>query len=180
MKKISVISFILALVMCIAVFAGCSKKKEQEIDTPDGMILASGDKVDYYMFVPETWKVDKSDLYTAAYFSHGDATSISTTAYGINADIEKVDDWWKLFEEEMKSVYTDVSKVKKSDAKIDGIKGKEYSFTAKLAEQEYNFIITAVLKDYYIYYITYTSTPEYNEDHLEERTEVIEAFEFKD
>lgn len=180
MKKTSFVSLILALVMCLAVFSGCSKDKDDEIKAPDGMILASGDKVDYYMFVPETWKVDKSDLYTAAYFSHGDATSISTTAYGINADVVKVDDWWKLFEEELGSVYTDISKIEKTDAKIDGIKGREYSFSAKLADVEYSFIITAVIKDYYVYYVTYTSTPEYYEDHLEERDSVIDAFEFKD
>ena len=65
------------------------------------------------------------------------------------------------------------------EASIDGIDGKEYSFSATLGEQEYNFIITAVIKDYYVYYITYTSVPEYNEDHVEERAQVIDAFRFK-
>ena len=178
MKKISVISLILATVMCLFAFCACAKEKD-EIKAPQGMILASGEKVDYYMFVPETWKVDKSELYTSAYFSHGDATNISTTAYNINtAEIKTVDDWWAGFEKQMKDVYKDVSEIKAADAKIDGIKGREYSFSAKLAEKEYNFIITAVIKGDNVYYITYTSTPEYNEDHLEEREQVIESFKF--
>ncbi len=178
MKKISVISLILVLTMCVAVFSGCGKK--EETDAPDGMKLASGEKVDYYMYVPETWKVDNSELYTAAYFSSGDATSISATAYGISVEIATVDDWWKLFEEEMAGVYSEISEITAADAAIDGIKGREYTFSATLGEQEYNFIITAVIKDYYVYYITYTSIPEYNEDHLEERVQVIDAFRFKD
>ncbi len=178
MKKISVISLMLVLAMCVAVFSGCAKKEETE--APDGMKLASGEKVDYYMYVPETWKVDNSELYTAAYFSSGDATSISATAYGISAEITTVDAWWTLFEEEMAGVYSNISEIAKADAKIDGIDGKEFTFSATLGDQEYNFIITAVIKDYYVYYITYTSIPEYNEDHLEERTQVIDAFRFKD
>ena len=67
MKKISVISLMLVLCMCVLSFAGCAKKEES--DAPDGMKLASGEQVDYYMYVPETWKVDNSQLYTAAYFS---------------------------------------------------------------------------------------------------------------
>ena len=177
MKNISVVAFVLALVMCLGAFSGCAKK---EANVPAGMQLASGENVDYFMYVPETWKVDKSELYTAAYFSAGDATSISATAYGIGADIASVSDWWKSFEPQMTEIYTDVSEIAETDAKIDGIEGKEYSFSAKLADKEYNFIITAVVKDFYVYYITYTSTPEYNEDHLEERVQVIENFDFKD
>lgn len=174
MKRI--IAIAMALLMCLAVFSSCSKK---DPDAPAGMKLASGENVDYYMYVPEAWRVDKSDLYTSANYSSGDPTSISATAYAISSDIPTLDDWWKSFEKEMKTVYSDVSKVEKSNAKLDGVKGKEFSFTAKLGEQKYNFIITAVIKDYYVYYITYTSVPEYNENHLEERTQVVEAFEFK-
>ena len=173
-KKI--LSVVLALVMCLAVFCSCSKK---DPSAPSGMKLASGDNVDYYMYVPEAWRVDKSDLYTSANFSSGDPTSISATAYAISSDIPTLDEWWKVFEKEMKTVYADVSEIEASNAKLGGIKGKEFSFTAKLGEQSYNFIITAVIKDYYVYYITYTSVPEYNENHLEERTQVVEAFEFK-
>ncbi|MBQ8914643.1 MAG: hypothetical protein IJ046_00530 [Clostridia bacterium] len=175
MKKLSVVALLLALVTCFFAFVGCSKK---DPSVPDGMILASGENVDYFMYVPEGWKVDKSELYTSAYFSSGDATSISTTAYGVSAETATVDAWWKTFEPQLKSVYTDISEIAVTDAKLGGIEGKEYSFTAKLAEKEYNFIITAVVKDFYIYYVTYTSTPEYNEDHLEERVKVIESFEF--
>ena len=174
MKRI--IALILALIACLAVFCSCAK---EEPDAPSGMKLASGDNVDYYMYVPEAWRVDKSDLYTSANFSSGDPTSISATAYAISSDIPTLDDWWKGFEEEMGTVYEEVSKVEKSDAKLGGVKGKEYSFTAKLGENTYNFIITAVIKDYYVYYVTYTSVPEYNENHLEERTQIVEAFEFK-
>ncbi len=176
MKKI--VALAMALVMCLCVFAGC--KNNNESSAPKGMKLASGENVDYYMYVPESWRVDKSDLYTAAYFSSGDATSISATAYGVGSEEKTAKDWWKGFEKEIKGVYSEVSEAKESAAKLDGVKGTEFTFSAKLADKEYKFIVTAVIKDYYVYYITYTSTPDYYEDHLEELEQVIDSFEFKD
>lgn len=182
MKRISLISLILALCICLCTFSSCSKQ-ESEVEVPNGMKLASGD-VDYYMFVPEAWKVDRSDLYTSATFSSGDPTSISATAYAVSNNIQSVSDWWSNgengFYEEMSLVYTDISEISETEATLGGIEGTEYSFTAKLADKEYCFVITAVFNNFYIYYITYTSVPEYNENHTADREQIIEAFKFKD
>ena len=179
MKKISVIALFLTAILSLTAFVSCGEKKE-EIKVPDGMKLASSEDVDYLMFVPETWRVDRSDLYTSAYFSSGDATSISVSAYGLTGGVADLDSWWKSFSDEAKTVYGEFTEVDAKKAKLDGIAGKEYTFTAKLGETQYNYIVTAVIKDYYVYYVTYTSTPDYYEDHLEERVQVIENFDFKD
>jgi len=178
MKKISVIALLLVLCTCLTVFSGCAKKEADS--APDGMKLASGENADYCMYVPDTWKVDRSDLYTIAFFSSGDTTSISTTAYAIGTDIATLEDWWGIFEGRMdKELFSEHSDVTVSDAVLGGVEGKEYSFTAKRGEQDYNVVITAVIKDFNVYYVTYMSVPKYNEDHLEERAQIIEAFKFK-
>lgn len=175
-KSIRFTALVLAVLMCAAAFAGCSKK---DPDTPSGMKLASSEDTDYRMYVPENWRVDKSTLYTAAYYSSGDATSISATAYGMNYDDTTVDDWFEGFTEEFKEIYTDVTEAKAEEAKLGGVDGKKYTFSGTLNEKVYNYIIVAVLRQNYIYYITYTSTPEYYSDHLEELDDVIRYFEFK-
>lgn len=176
MKKI--IAALCAAVLCLSVFlmTGCGS---EESDVPDGMVLASSEDADYIMYVPEQWKVDKSTLYTSAYFSSGDATSISAAAYGMNFTDKTADDWWSSFEEQMKSVYQNVSDAEKEAVTLGGIEGNKYTFTADLNGQTYNYIISAVLKDNYIYYITYTSTPDYCEKHLEELESVLKNFSFK-
>ena len=91
MKKIAFI--LAAAVAAAALLAGCGK---QEGDAPKGMKLASSDSVDYVMYVPEDWRVDQSELYTSAFYSSADATSISASAYGAAVD-ETVDTWWDGF-----------------------------------------------------------------------------------
>ena len=63
MKRISVVALILAAALSLFAFVSCGEK--EEVKAPDGMKLASGEDVDYYMYVPETWRVDRSDLYTS-------------------------------------------------------------------------------------------------------------------
>lgn len=176
MKKL--LSLLCAAIVCISAFMLSSCGKE-ETDAPRGMKLASSEDADYIMYVPEAWKVDRSTLYTSAFFSSGDATSISTAAYGMNYTDKTVDDWWGSFEEEMRSLYTDISDIQKEDATLGGVDGAKYTFSASLNGKEYNYIITAALRSNYIYYVTYTSTPDYYENHLEELDEVISNFAFK-
>ena len=97
-KTIRITSAILAVLTVLALFAGCAKK---DPETPSGMKKASGDEADYIMYVPEDWRVDSSSLYTAAFYSSEDATSISATAYGTNYGNTSVDDWFKGFMEKM-------------------------------------------------------------------------------
>lgn len=172
-KTLKIAAFVMAVIAILSL-ASCGKTASEH----QGYILASSDKVDYFMYVPENWKVDKSTLFTSAYFSSGDATSVSATAYFTGLSVE---DWWKGFAEEFKLAYTDsnIDEAKVEEAVLGGIDGRKYSFNGKLAGQEYDFIMVAVTRGGYIYYLTYTSVPNYYEDHLEELDNIIEYFEFK-
>ena len=94
MKKISMLLCAVLITMSALLLTSCG---EQTGDVPKGMILASGEDADYIMYVPENWRVDKSTLYTSAYFSADDATSISAAAYGMSYTDKTTDDWWKSF-----------------------------------------------------------------------------------
>lgn len=176
MKKFA--SLLCAVIICLGavLLSACS---ETVTDVPKGMKLASSEDADYIMYVPEEWRVDRSTLYTSAYYSSGDSSSISAAAYGMNYSDTSVDDWWKSFDEEMRSIYTDISEITSEDAELGGVDGRKYTFSASLNEKQYNYIVTAVLRNKYIYYITYTSTPDYYENHLEELDSVIANFAFK-
>ena len=117
MKKI--ISIVCAL-LCVSLLLGACSKSED--GAPDGMKQASSDNVDYIMYVPENWKVDKSELYTSAFYSSADATSISAAANGVAAD-ETVETWWDGFYEKFASVYSDCSEPESADITLGGRPG---------------------------------------------------------
>ena len=194
MKRI--ISLMLAILTVMMLFAGCDSK--QDPNAPDGYQIASGEDADYTLFVPMDWIVEKSTLYTSAYFSKGkDATSISVTAFGADFADPTVEAWWAEYSEEFAATFSSFEVVSEEDAKLGGLDAKKYTFTATLgkgeeaetsedettaaavSEGKYNFVCVATVKDTYIYYMLYTSTPEYFETHLDTLGEVINYFEFK-
>lgn len=175
MKKTGIFLVSLLVILGMAL-GGCAK---QDPDVPAGMQLASSEDADYLFYVPQGWRVDKSSLYTAAYFSSGDATSISVTAFGMNMTDDSVSSWWESYKEQFAEIYDTMEVTAEEETELDGMDGMKYTFDATLNEKEYQYIIAAVLRENYIYYITYTSTPEYYEDHLEELDLVLEHFAFK-
>ena len=159
---------ILMLSLLLAVGAMLSGCAQQDPDVPEGMQLASSEDADYLFYVPEGWRLDKSSLFTSAYFSSGDATSISATAFSMN-----------LTDTSIEGIYENVEFSDGEETKLGGEDAMKYTISATLNETDYQYIIVAALRDSYIYYITYTSTPEYYEDHLEALDQVIECFAFK-
>ena len=191
MKKIiSVIALVLCLTM---VLGGCNSN--QDPNAPEGYKLISAEEADYKLFVPSEWIEGLGNLSTSAYFSRGaDATSISVTAFGASLAGETVDTWWESYKEEFTAEFDNFELISTEDAQLDGVDGKKFTFTATkgFAEaettadgettepkaQQYNFICIAVVKEAYVYFMLYTSTPEYYETHLDTLSNVVSYFKF--
>lgn len=193
MKKIiSIISLLLCTAM---LFAGCGE--QNETGAPDGYQLISSEEADYNLYVPSDWIPGISNLSTSAYFSRGaDATSISVTAFGANIAGETVESWWEGYKGEFEAEFDNFEVVSEEDAQLGGVDGKKYTFTAtkgfnettapaegetapEATPKQYNFVCVAVVKDTYVYFLLYTSTPEYYEEHLDTLSEVVNYFSFE-
>lgn len=175
MKRIiSVVALLLA--MCL-MLAGCNKNKDNS--APDGYQLASSEEADYLFYVPESWIIDSSTLYTSAYVSAGDASSVSVTAYGLERESTTVADWWSGYQAQFTEAFSEYEAVSEKEVTMGGINGMQYTYTATMAEVKYNFVCSAVIRGNYVYYMLYTSTPAYFENHLEALDGMISNFSFK-
>lgn len=193
MKKTVILT---ALILCFAMLlGGCNAN--QDPNAPEGYKLVSGEEADYNLYVPSEWIEGIGNLSTSAYFSRGaDATSISVTAFGAKLAGETVDTWWESYKEEFAAEFDNFEVVNTEDAKLGGVDGKKFTFTAtkgtaeaetnaeggttgeKVAKQ-YNFVCVAVVRDTYVYFLLYTSTPEFYETHLDTLSNVVSYFTFK-
>ena len=103
---------------------------------------------------------------------------ISAAANGVAAD-ETVETWWDGFYEKFASVYSDCGEPESTDVTLGGTDGEKYTFSGTLNGQEYKYIIAACVRGGYVYYLTYTSTPDYYENHLDEFDKTVENFSFR-
>ena len=192
MKKIiSVIALVLCLTM---VLGGCNSN--QDPNAPEGYKLVSAENAGYQLFVPSEWIEGLGNLSTSAYYSRGaDATSISVTASGASlSGNETVDTWWDRYQKDFALEFDNFELISTEEAQLGGVDGKKFTFkatkgfaeaettaegeTTEPKAQQYNFICIAVVKDAYIYFMLYTSTPEYYETHLDTLSNVVSYFKF--
>ncbi len=177
MKKFLSILFVTFL--CVLCLVSCSKGKDS--DTPEGMVEAENKFVDYRFFYPENWLLDRNDGMISCHVSKDDASNVSVTAFAL-PEMKPLEDYLK--EEYMtyfKANFGDMEIVEDfTDTTLDTCPAKNIVFKATVGEKSYQFSQTIALgRDGYIYIITYTSTPEAFETHVEDVEKIVSEFRFK-
>ncbi len=169
----------ITVIAILMLLTGCSEASD--IQAPDGMKLFSNEHVDYTAFVPAEWIVDMSTGTLSAYVSSADASNISITAQALEG-IMTLDDYWKGYEEDFNSTFTDMEYVGEAPTTttLSGLPANKYVYTATVTGNDYKFMQVVCIKETTVYVITYTSTPEKYDDNMENVEKVLDNFSFND
>ncbi len=193
MKRI--MSAILAAVILLScvLMTSCGSDKDED-GTPKGMKIASSDAASYKFYVPTTWQCDVSSGATMAHYSMTDTSSISVMVFTLENSDSDVSDWWKSFLSDFNNVYTDFELISEDDeAVIDEAPASKFVFKGTLVHKDeksgsetketFQFLQAAAVRKKAlsapeVYVITYTSSPEVYDSHIEEVNKMIEEFRF--
>ena len=170
MKKLILI--VLALVMTLSLFA-CGKEEE----APEGMRDVAPDSEKYNFYVPKDWRTNPGDI-VGAYYSMTDRSNISVMAYG--GEFESSEEYWNDFKLSAENTFEKFEVITENEAKVlDERNAVRYVYKMKLNGKEYQCMQTVAAFSNIFYVITYTSTPEYYESHLEDIENILTCFDFK-
>lgn len=167
------------LVLCLGLVA-CSGGQD---DVPEGYQLVSDDSVAYRFYAPLSWSVNNTDMIDSVYYSTSDPSMVMVSFYAPDSEQADIDTYWAYVENEYKTLYTDYTllssemvEIGQEDYKRSAI---QHTFTAKIGGVEYKMmqIMTGHGKHYYT--ITYMSSPENFDSHLEEVNEMLKVFKFR-
>ena len=182
----------LALVM-ISIFtlASCSR---EEGEAPFGMIKASSDAAEFYLYVPNDWVVttEENSLMASARASESDPSNITMIGFedgsGEYADI---DAFWAYYKNELASRIFDFAGEGDERATtfnltlegegmiIDDVPAKKYEYSGKLAGSDLSYMMVIAKIDSVFYIITYTSSQSLYSKHADKVNALIEYIEFK-
>ena len=189
------VSLILAAVILLscALFTSCGSDRDED-GTPKGMKIASADSASYRFYVPTTWQADVASGATTAYYSMTDTSSVSVMVFTLENSDSDASDWWKSFLADFNNVYTDFELISEDDeAVVDGAPASRFVFQGSLIHKDeksgteqketFKFMQVAAVKTKKlsapeVYVITYTSSPEVYDDHIEEVNKMVEEFRF--
>lgn len=167
---------ICAAVLTAAVLSSCAA----DSDVPTGMLRASDETVDYELFVPDDWTVDLTGGAVSAYRSKSDPMSVSVMVWNLPYADTTLDDWWETYRAEFDLIFTDFSLESLETTTLDGVAANQYTYTAKLGENEYRYTQIAAIRRSSVYLMTVTElaelTEELTETHQSDLDEIVEFF----
>lgn len=158
-----------------------SSEKNDE-DVPAGYQLASDDKYEYSLYVPDSWIVSRGGYNPTAYFSESDRSNVSMTVTFVDEALggayEYVSSYWESFKIQSPDGSIIGDPVIKNDkmGKYDAY-SIEYAYSINGSDYMIKQAFLPVSGSIYIF--TYTSDTENYADHLDEVNKMIEMFEFK-
>ena len=163
--------------LCLALFA--CQKTPTEVDVPHGMILASSDIVDYYLFVPQGWRVDMSGGMVSAYKSAEDPTSVSVMTWETPYADDTPADVWEMYKGEFESVFSDFTVESSTSMLLDGGAAEKYVYTGTLAGNTFRYTQVITVRHSAAYLITVTEITSSTADHTEDITAILDNFRWK-
>ncbi|MBQ9429305.1 MAG: hypothetical protein IJU41_07170 [Clostridia bacterium] len=171
---------IICILLCAAallLLAACGESGT--LSAPYGFSLVSDTKiVDYALFVPSTWTVDKQGGITAAYYSELDPTSITVTLYALPEGVSDLDGYWNYYLDSSKDVYGAPEDLVTENVTLDGYEARQYTYSLSFGGDVYKFMQTVCLRGGGVYVITYASTAENFERHYKDVETTLGAFTF--
>jgi len=200
-------SFLLLLVCLSLILSACSDPNAGWV--PAGMKLASTEAVDYTMYVPESWTVDVSTGIVSAYVSVSDRSNVTMTAFNLGSDdlYISLDEYWERYQGDLIATfpdicYTEAEVISPAETTADGetipaetaapehpgypistvmdnTAANKYYYTATVTGVTYKFMQLVSIRAGIAYVMTYTSTPDMFDEHIEEIDKIIEYFKFE-
>lgn len=170
-------AFLLAAMTLTAALISCSARID---GAPEGMKLVSTDDVEYNLYIPESWTADLSTGVVSAYVSENDYSNINIDAFNLDDPNMTPAQFWEKYESDITSTFPDAVFTDSSNTVIDGVLAAEqHTFTAAVTGTEYKFMETVFVRMGSAYILTYTSTAENFDSHLEDVQKIIANISFK-
>lgn len=166
-----------------APYEGDEEKKNEysdKVTPPEGMKLASTDKLPYRFFVPISWKINDKAASAAAYVSDSDSSNVSVQMFMMNDNSPTtVDEYFKKCEKSYKEMFSSYNLDSATDITMDSVKGKQYTYSLTSGGENYKQLQAIVRKGEVYYTITYTAQAELFDKHMNDVKRMIEAFDIR-
>jgi len=135
---------------------------------PDGMKLASGELNDFTLYIPEAWTADLYSGSVGVRYSTEDPSSVTVSSWELEDASMTVEQWTEMSKNEAVTSFADVETTDAENLTIDGNYAQSYTYTGIIGSSECRVLQVATVKNGKIYQLTYVSTPETYESHIDD------------
>lgn len=165
-------------------FLLCDKAEEKndevvDKNTPEGMKIASHDKIEYRFYVPKSWVCDSESGISEAHYPESERTNVTVTSYSPDGELSAAE-YVALCEEEYKTAILGYELIEKTDGfMVANRYAVSITFTANYDGIDYKIRQTTFVYNGMVYSITYTATDAAFDLHTDDLEAMMDAFTFR-
>lgn len=168
-------ALIAALLLTIGALTSCSAP---DVNIPEGMQLASLDGVEYALFVPEAWTVNKNSGVSGAYVSAHDKSNVTLISYVPTIAMTN-EQYWAMCEEDYAAEFDNYALLENGTTSMADATAPYYVYTATIGGESYKILQAFIGYNGMFYNLTYTALVDQYDTHIEEVMKMIEVFTFR-
>ena len=166
---------ILTVVLLVCAMSSCS---QANTDIPDGMKIASSDKIEYVMYVPSSWICDSTSGVSEAYVSESGRPNVTVTSYSYDTEMTP-SSYFEACEEEYKDILDGYELLESTERKVGDRAAISYVYTASVDGVQVKIMQTVYDYNGMMYSFTYTALEERFDAHLDDVEDMLDAFRFR-
>lgn len=180
------ITLVIILVFASAVaIVSCGKND----DAPKDMQRASSEFVNYVLFVPKTWTVDKTDGVISAYVAD-DKSNVSVTTFTPTRSYDSVVDYTEEYLKTLEKTYVGYEYIEKESLiptaekletgiTLGGVNATRLVYKLSQGDTVYKIMQVIISAKGYVYTLTYTALADKYDTHVDDVAKIIAEFKFK-
>ncbi len=146
--------------------------------TPAGMKIASGDNVQYRLYVPTSWICYSESGVSEAYYPTSGKPNVTVTAYTPDGEMT-AEQYFAACETEYKQKISGYELLSTSDRTVAERAAKCYTYRATYTEAEFTVMQTVLEYNDMIYSITYTALSDSFDTYLGDVNTMLDSFIFR-
>ncbi len=147
-------------------------------NTPEGFKIASGDKLEYRLYVPMSWLCDPEDGTSIAIYPESGRSNVSVTSYSPTVSTG-VQDYFASCEKTYQAELPGYERLGEAQRTLAGRTAYSYRYKATVDGVSYTFLQTLCTYNNMIYSFTYTALSENFDLHLAEVEAMMDVFTFR-
>lgn len=146
--------------------------------TPEGMKIASADKLEYRLYVPQTWRCNSESGISEAYYPESGKPNVTVVSYSPDSAMT-AEEYFAMCEEQYKKSIEGYELILTEDRTVDGKSAKAYTYGASVGGVNVRIMQTVVVYNDMVYSITYTALADSFDAHMQDVNSIINAFRFR-
>lgn len=146
--------------------------------TPDGMKIASSDKLEYRLYVPQTWVCNSQSERSEAYYPESGKPNVTVTSYSPDK-LMKAEEYFEECEERYEKEFDGYTLISTEERTVAGRNAQIYTYSVSVGSAE--LCIMQAVFDYsgMVYSITYTALNGSFDGHIDDVSAILDAFTFR-